>query len=104
MITKDGTLLWFGTIVIPKEALHVENACKFLGYILRAEIMAAFSNQMRCANANLAATPKRDPTVVNDTSRRPDVATRTTLLPNVINPPASDRLVTRAWFHFKTNQ
>lgn len=104
VIPKEGTLMWFDTMAIPKDALHVENAYKFLDYILRAEVMAAISNQMRYANAILAATPKLDPTVANDTSIRPDAATRTTLFPNVVNPPAYDRLVTRAWMRIKTNQ
>ena len=104
VIPKEGTLMWFDTMAIPKDALHVENAYKFLDYILRAEVMAAISNQMRYANANLAATAKLNPTVANDTSIRPGAATRATLFPNVVNPPAYDRLVTRAWTRIKTNQ
>ena len=104
VIPTEGTLMWFDTLAIPKDAQHVENAYKFLDYLMRAEVMAAISNQMRYANANLAATPKMDPKVANDAAIYPDAATRTTLFPNAVNPPDYDRLVTRAWTRIKTNQ
>ena len=104
VIPKEGTLMWFDTMAIPKDAQHVANAYKFLDYIMRAEVMAAISDQMRYANANLAATSKMDPKVANDPSIYPDTATRATLFPNAVNPPDYDRLVTRAWTRIKTNQ
>ncbi len=104
VIPKEGTLMWFDTMAIPKDAQHVENAYKFLDYIMRPEVAAAISNQMRYASANLAATPKLDPEVANDAAIHPDAATRATLFPNVVNPPDYDRLVTRAWTRIKANQ
>jgi len=104
VIPKEGTLMWFDTMAIPKDAPHVDNAHKFMDYILRAEVTAAISDQMHYANANQAATAKMDPAVANDPSIYPDEATRATLFPNVVNPPDYDRLVTRAWTRIKTNQ
>ena len=103
-IPKEGTLMWFDTMAIPKDAPHVANAYKFLDYIMRAEVTAAISDQMRYANANLAATTKMDAKVANDTAIYPDTAVRATLFPNIVNPPDYDRLVTRAWTRIKTNQ
>ncbi len=104
VIPKEGTLMWFDTMAIPKDAPHVENAYKFLDYILRGEVTAAISDQVHYANANLAASLKMDPKVINDPVVYPDAATRATLFPNIVNPPDYDRLVTRAWTRIKTNQ
>jgi putrescine transport system substrate-binding protein len=104
VIPKEGTLMWFDTMAIPKDAPHVENAYKFLDYILRGEVAAAISNEVKYANANQAATAKMDPEVVHDPAVYPDEATRATLFPNVVNPPDYDRQVTRAWTRIKTNQ
>lgn len=103
-IPTEGTLMWFDTMAIPKDAQHLANAYQFLDYIMRGEVTAAISNQTRYANANLAATAKMDPKVANDPTIYPDTATRATLFPNVVNPPDYDRLVTRAWTRIKTNQ
>ncbi|MBK6660546.1 MAG: polyamine ABC transporter substrate-binding protein [Proteobacteria bacterium] len=104
VIPKEGTLMWFDTMAIPKDAPHVENAYKFLDYILRGDVAASISNEVKYANANQAATAKMDPEVVHDPAVYPDEATRATLFPNVVNPPDYDRLVTRAWTRIKTNQ
>ena len=104
VIPKEGTLMWFDTMAIPKDAPHVENAYKFLDYILRAEVAAAISNSVQYANGNAASMPMMDTKLATDPVVYPDQATRATLFPNVVNPPDYDRLVTRAWTRIKTNQ
>ena len=104
VIPTEGTLMWFDTMAIPTDAPHVENAYKFLDYIMRAEVAAAISNSVQYANGNAASTPLMDTKVATDPAVYPDQATRATLFPNVVNPPDYDRLVTRAWTRIKTNQ
>ena len=104
VIPAEGTLMWFDTMAIPKDAPHVENAYKFLDYILRAEVAAAISNAVQYANGNAASTRLMDAKVATDPAVYPDQTTRATLFPNVVNPPDYDRLVTRAWTRIKTNQ
>ena len=104
VIPKEGTLVWFDTMAIPKDAPHPGNAHKFMDYILRGEVAAAITNQISYANANQAASAQVKPEVLNDRTVYPDEATRATLFPNIVNPPDYDRLVTRAWTRIKTNQ
>ena len=104
VIPKVGTLMWFDTMAIPKDAPHVDNAYQFIDYVMRAEVTAAITNQVHYANGNLAATPKVDANITTDPSVYPDAAVRATLFPNVVAPADYDRLLTRAWTRIKTNQ
>ena len=104
VIPKVGTLMWFDTMAIPKDAPHVDNAYQFIDYVMRAEVTAAISNQVHYANGNLAATPKVDANITTDPSVYPDAAVRATLFPNVVAPADYDRLLTRAWTRIKTHQ
>ncbi len=104
VIPDEGSLMWFDTLAIPKDAPNVENAYKFLDYLLRPAVSAEISNYVHYANANPASTAKVLPAIANDPSVYPDAATRAKLFPNIVNPPDYDRLVTRAWTRIKTNQ
>ena len=103
-IPKEGALMWFDTMGIPKDAAHVENAHKFLDYILEAKVIAAVTNFVQYPNGNAAATEFVDEAIRNDKSVYPDEATKAELFPNAVNTPAYDRLTTRAWTRIKTNQ
>ena len=57
VIPKEGTLVWFDTLAIPKDAPHVENAHVFLNYLMDPQVIANVTNATGFANANAAATP-----------------------------------------------
>lgn len=103
-VPKEGSLMWFDTMAIPKDAPHADNAHKFIDYILRPEVVAAITNYVNYPNANAASLPFVNEEIRNDTSVYPDPETKKNLFPNVVNTPAYDRLVTRAWTRIKTNQ
>ena len=56
-VPKEGSLMWFDTMAIPKDAPHAENAHKFIDYILRPEVVAAITNYVNYPNANAASLP-----------------------------------------------
>jgi len=103
-IPKEGALMWFDTMGIPKDAKHPDNAHKFLDYILRAKVIAAVTNTVNYANGNAAATEFVNEDIRKDVSVYPDDATKANLFPNAVNSPEYDRLSTRAWTRIKTNQ
>ncbi len=103
-VPREGSLMWFDTMAIPKDAPHADNAHKFIDYVLRAEVAAAITNYVNFPNANAAATPLVNAEIRNDPSLYPDAETRQNLFPNVVNTPTFDRLVTRTWTRIKTNQ
>jgi putrescine transport system substrate-binding protein len=103
-IPREGALMWFDTMAIPKGAPHVGNAYRFMDYILRPEVIAAISDYVSYANGNAASTAKMDPAITGDRAIYPDATTHQNLFPNVVNTPEYDRLTTRAWTRIKTNQ
>jgi putrescine transport system substrate-binding protein len=103
-IPKEGSLMWFDTMAIPRDAPHAENAYRFIDYVLRPEVIAAITNYVNYPNGNAAATPLVLDTIRNDKAVYPDGQTRQNLFPNVVNTPEYDRLVTRTWTRIKTNQ
>ena len=103
-VPREGALMWFDTMAIPKDAPHAENALKFIDYIMRPEVVAAITNYVNYPNGNAAATQYVNEDIRNDTAVYPDPETMNKLFPNVVNTPDYDRLVTRTWTRIKTNQ
>ncbi len=103
-VPREGALMWFDTMAIPKDAPHADNAHKFIDYILRPEVVAAITNYVNYPNANAASLPYVNDDIKNDESVYPNPETKKNLFPNVVNTPEFDRLATRAWTRIKTNQ
>jgi hypothetical protein len=57
VIPKEGSLLWFHMLAIPRDAPHVDNAHLFLNYLMTPQVIAHITNFIGNANANSAATP-----------------------------------------------
>ncbi|MFN7887767.1 MAG: polyamine ABC transporter substrate-binding protein, partial [Betaproteobacteria bacterium] len=52
LVPKTGAVLFFDTMAIPADAVNVENAYKFINYILRPEVHASLTNKVLYANPN----------------------------------------------------
>ena len=52
---EEGAMLWLDSMVIPKGAAHVENACKFINFILRPDIAGIISTKLGYATPNIEA-------------------------------------------------
>ncbi|RXZ42451.1 polyamine ABC transporter substrate-binding protein [Crenobacter cavernae] len=56
-IPKPGVQFWFDSMLIPKDAKNVDNAYRFIDYILRPDVVARISDTVNYPNPNKAATP-----------------------------------------------
>jgi putrescine transport system substrate-binding protein len=101
-VPKEGTVIWFDGLFIPADAPHPDNAHLFLNYLMRPDVIAAISNEVRYANANMAAIPFMLPEVVNDPAAYPDQSIRERLDAGKIFGPKLERRRTRAWSRVKT--
>jgi putrescine transport system substrate-binding protein len=101
-IPKEGAIMWFDFLAIPKDAPHPDNAHKFLNYILRPEVVAAISNEVYYANPNLKAAPFMNKELLEDTSVYPPPVVADKLLTETIPTPEIERLRTRLWTRIKT--
>jgi putrescine transport system substrate-binding protein len=102
LVTSMGGYLFMDTMVIPADAKNVENAHKFINYILRPEVHAGLTNAVTYANPNKAATEFVDEEVRNNkTIFLPSEDVKKLIPPgNVDN--ATRRVMTRYFTQFKT--
>ncbi len=102
LVTKMGGYMFMDTMAIPADAKHVDNAHKFINYILRAEVHAGLTNAVTYANPNKAATEFVNPEIKNNpTVYLPEADVKNLIPPgNVDN--ATRRVETRLFTQFKT--
>lgn len=65
-VPKEGGILWYDNLVIPKAAPHRELARQFIAFVLRPEIAARISNGIRYAVPNKDALEKVEKAVRED--------------------------------------
>src|SRR5258708_31555393 len=65
-VHKEGSILWFDMLAIPKDARDPDSAYAYLNYIMTPQAIADISNFKRYANANAASQPLVLPTVKDD--------------------------------------
>lgn len=94
--------MWFDAFYIPSDASHVNNAEKFINYMLRPKVIAETTNTIAFANANQASTPYIDKAVLTDPSIYPDDATLGRLFSKKPKEGKAARLITRTWSRIKT--
>lgn len=96
VIPKEGALMGYDMLAIPKDAEHVDNAHLFLDYIMRPEVIAKISNYVRYANANKDATPLVDPEITSNPGIYYDKETLKRM--HIVVPPTEvERIMTRTW-------
>ena len=104
IIPKEGGILFFDVMAIPKDAPHPENAYAFINYISSPEVLASLSNTINFPNASLAADPMISEDVRNDPGAYPPMELRDKLYAMKAHSLKYDRLLTRAWTEIKTGQ
>lgn len=103
-IPKEGAVMFFDQLAIPKDAKHPKNAHLFINYLLRPEIAAKNSSYISFANANKASTPLVDAAVTGNPNVYPPPELMTKLVPDMPESPEFSRLLNRSWTTVKTGQ
>lgn len=103
-VPKEGSILWFDTLAIPKDAPHPDSAYAFMNYMMTPQVTADVSNFKRFANANAGSQPLLLPAVKNDPGIYPPPEQMRTLVLQKADSPEQTRAVTRVWQKFKTGQ
>jgi putrescine transport system substrate-binding protein len=101
-IPKEGAMMWFDLLAIPKDAPHPENAHTFINYMMKPEVIAKASNYVYYANANEASQPLLNEDVVGDPAIYPSAEARQNLYVTTPFGPKEQRTVTRLWTRIKT--
>ena len=103
-VPKEGSILWFDMLAIPKDAPDPESAYAYLNYVMTPKVIADISNFKRYANANAAADSLVLPAVKDDPGIYPPPEQRQKLAVQLADSADQTRAITRVWQKFKTGQ
>jgi putrescine transport system substrate-binding protein len=103
-VPKEGSILWFDMLAIPKDAPDPESAYAFMNYIMTPQVIADISNFKRYADANSAAQPLVQSAVKDDPGIYPTPEQMQRLKVQLADSPEQTRAITRVWQKFKTGQ
>lgn len=104
VIPKEGSIIWFDSYLIPKDAPHPKNAHTFINYMLRPEVIAAVTNTVNYPNGNAAAAQYVDQEVLSDPSVYPPQEVKAKLVPDLMDTDETTRLMTRGWQRITTGR
>ena len=104
LLPKNGGLLFFDTMAIPKDAKHPENAHKWINYILKPEVHASLTNTVFYANPNKASLKFVKPELAKDPAVFPDEAALGKMIPPGTPDQATRKLITRTFTNFKAGR
>jgi putrescine transport system substrate-binding protein len=103
-VPKEGSILWFDMLAIPKDAPDPESAYAFMNYIMTPQVIADISNFKRYANGNAASQPLVLASVKDDPGIYPPPEQRQKLSVQLADSADQTRAITRVWQKFKTGQ
>lgn len=103
-VPREGAVLWFDLMAIPADAPNPENAHRFINFLMDPESIAAITNEVAYANANLSSKPLIDDDIRNDPGVYPDPATQERLVSLDALPDDIQRARVRAWTQIKTGR
>lgn len=104
VIPKQGAVLWVDVMAIPADAPHPEQAMAFIDFMLTPKNIAAASNYVYYANANLPATELLDEELRSHPGIYPDEAVRQKLFVLKERADKQIRDINRLWTRIKANR
>ncbi len=102
ILPKEGTILWFDMLAIPKDAPHPESAYAFINFVMMPEVIGEITNFKGYANANAVAKPLAS--VKNDPGIYPTPEMLPKLTVQLADSDDQTRAITRVWEKFKLGQ
>ena len=103
VIPQEGAPMWFDMLAIPADAANVENAHKFLNYILRPEVIAEITDYVWYANANASASAIIDEEILAHPGIYPSEEAKANLFTFEVMPPKVTRTMNRVWTDIRSS-
>jgi spermidine/putrescine-binding protein len=101
-IPKEGTLIWFDAMVIPKDAPHPQAGLALMDYLMTPQVIAPITDTIHYANAITAADGLIDPAIRNDPGTYPSAQVRASLYSKNDNGKEFNRALVRAFSRLKS--
>ena len=96
-IPEEGALMWIDIMGIPADAPNPEHAHRFINYVMRPDVIAAISNHVFYANANVDAWPHRDAGLIAEPGVHPSDEVRASLYVASPYSPEVQEFVSHLW-------
>ena len=103
-VPRQGAHLWFDMLAIPADAPNPAAAHAFIDFLLRPEVMAGVTSQVRYPNAVPASRPLVAEAVREDPNVYPPAAALERAFVPGTPAPAAERQRTRLWSRFKAGR
>ena len=103
-IPKEGTMLWFDMLAIPKDAPNPAAAYAFINFVLEPEVMAGITNYVAYANAVPRSLEFVRDEIKNDPTIFPPPQMRKKLFVQRVLSADAERARNRAWTRIKSGQ
>ena len=103
-INPAGLAVLDAARAIPADADNVDNAHKFLDFLMDPEVIAGITNYVSYPNGNADAMPFVDEAIRNDKAIYPSEETMKGLFTMKVMPPKVSRVRNRVWTKLKTGQ
>lgn len=87
VIPREGALRWIDVVAIPAKARNVDNAHRFIRYLMEPEVIAKISSAVNYANANREATTLMDKRIARNPAVYPQADSRARLRTAELLPP-----------------
>jgi putrescine transport system substrate-binding protein len=104
LVPKSGGLLFFDVMAIPRDARNVDNAHRWIDYIMRPEVHASLTNTVFFANPNKASLEFVKPEIAGNAAVFPSADVLETMLSPGVPDQATRRVITRTFTNFKANR
>lgn len=101
-IPKEGALMWFDQMAVPKDAPHPEAAMAFINFMMKPEEIAKATNYIYYANGNEASQQFVDKEILDDPQIYPPKEVLERLYTVKVFNPRDQRLLTRTWTTVKS--
>lgn len=101
VVPQEGGTMWIDCMAIPKGAPNLENAHKFINFLLRPKISARIANAIKLAIANKDALPYIDSKIKHDPTIYPSKEVMAKLKLDKPQNATYERYRTRLWTEFR---
>ncbi len=103
-LPKEGAIVWFDIMAIPKDAPHPAAALRWINFILEPPVAARITDAILYANPNKASWPLLDPQVRDNPVIFPSADEMARLIAVGPKSPRFVRLRNRAWTQAKAGR
>lgn len=97
VLPKEGVVVWYDLLAIPKAAANTANGSRLIDYLLRPEAAARLTNSKGFANAVSGAALYVKPEIKTDAALVPDLAKLSNVMEEMAPAPAAVALRNRFW-------